>query len=86
MEAFRDVHRKFSAEDAQWIKDKERVTNHDVKAVEYFVKEAMETLGVGLGKSLCTSGSPLRTSTTPRAIVVEAGHRTGPFAAPGCDH
>ena len=56
VEAFRDVHRKFSAEDAQWIKDKERVTNHDVKAVEYFVKEAMETLGVGAWKEFVHFG------------------------------
>jgi adenylosuccinate lyase len=56
VEAFRDVHRKFSAEDARWIKDKERVTNHDVKAVEYFVKEAMETLGVGAWKEFVHFG------------------------------
>lgn len=29
----------FSEEDAQWIKNKERITNHDVKAVEYFLKD-----------------------------------------------
>ena len=36
------------------MKDKERITNHDVKAVEYFVKEAMEQLGVGAGRNLST--------------------------------
>ncbi len=56
VEAFRDVYRNFSAEDAQWIKDKERVTNHDVKAVEYFVKEAMERLGVGAWKEFVHFG------------------------------
>jgi adenylosuccinate lyase len=30
---------QFSEEDAQWIKNKERITNHDVKAVEYFLKD-----------------------------------------------
>ncbi len=29
----------FSVADAQWVKDREKITNHDVKAVEYFLKE-----------------------------------------------
>src|ERR1700735_3156882 len=32
------VVEKFSLEDAQWIKQAEKTTNHDVKAVEYFLK------------------------------------------------
>src|ERR1700753_3435308 len=32
------VNEQFSLEDAQWIKQKEKETNHDVKAVEYFLK------------------------------------------------
>lgn len=36
----------FTETDAQWIKDTEKVTNHDVKAVEYFVKEKMKELGL----------------------------------------
>ena len=36
----------FSEEDALWIKDTEKVTNHDVKAVEYFLKEKMTGLGL----------------------------------------
>ena len=36
----------FSEIDAQWIKDTEKVTNHDVKAVEYFLKEKMTLLGL----------------------------------------
>ncbi len=36
----------FSEEDALWIKDTEKVTNHDVKAVEYFLKEKMTVLGL----------------------------------------
>ena len=35
---------EFSEEDAQWIKDTEKVTNHDVKAVEYFLKSKLEAL------------------------------------------
>lgn len=34
----RDLYRDFSLEDAEWIKETEKVTNHDVKAVEYFLK------------------------------------------------
>ncbi|MFT7345254.1 MAG: adenylosuccinate lyase [Lentimonas sp.] len=36
-----DLCTNFSEEDALWIKDTEKVTNHDVKAVEYFLKEKM---------------------------------------------
>lgn len=35
---------EFSEADAQWIKDTEKVTNHDVKAVEYFLKSKLEAL------------------------------------------
>jgi adenylosuccinate lyase len=35
---------EFSEADAQWIKDTEKVTNHDVKAVEYFLKSKLESL------------------------------------------
>lgn len=44
--ALRSVCTHFSEEDAQWVKDIEKVTNHDVKAVEYFVKEKMRELGL----------------------------------------
>ena len=37
---------EFSEADAQWIKDTEKVTNHDVKAVEYFLKSKLETLKI----------------------------------------
>lgn len=36
----------FSEADAQWIKDTEKVTNHDVKAVEYFLKDRLTNLGL----------------------------------------
>ena len=34
----------FSESDAEWIKHKERTTNHDVKAVEYFLKDKVATV------------------------------------------
>jgi adenylosuccinate lyase len=40
------IWQSFSLEDAQKIKDIEKVTNHDVKAVEYFIKEAFDTLKI----------------------------------------
>jgi len=42
----RDIYRNFTEENAQWIKDTEKVTNHDVKAVEYFLKNEFEKLGL----------------------------------------
>lgn len=45
-EKLRDIYRNFSVDDAQRIKDIESVTNHDVKAVEYFLKEQFDALGL----------------------------------------
>ena len=42
----RNIYKNFSTEDALWIKETEKVTNHDVKAVEYFIKDAFENLGL----------------------------------------
>ena len=41
----RDIYRNFTKEDAQRVKDIEKVTNHDVKAVEYFIKEKFDEIG-----------------------------------------
>lgn len=41
----RDIVTNFSEPDAQRIKDIEAVTNHDVKAIEYFIKEKMDAIG-----------------------------------------
>ena len=43
--AVRSISDDFSLADAQNIKDKEANTNHDVKAVEYFIKEKLEAMG-----------------------------------------
>lgn len=45
-EALRDIYKSFTTENAQAIKDIEKVTNHDVKAVEYFIKEQFDALGL----------------------------------------
>ena len=41
----RDIYRNFSEADAARVKDIEKVTNHDVKAVEYFIKERFDAIG-----------------------------------------
>ena len=46
-EALRGLYRDFSLADAERVKAIEATTNHDVKAVEYFLKERMEPLGLG---------------------------------------
>lgn len=42
--ALRDIYAHFSVADAQRVKDIEKVTNHDVKAVEYFIKEKLDAM------------------------------------------
>ncbi|MDY4625332.1 MAG: adenylosuccinate lyase [Prevotella sp.] len=44
-EKLRDIYRNFSEADAQRVKDIEKITNHDVKAVEYFIKEEFDKIG-----------------------------------------
>ncbi len=45
-EALRGLYRNFTVEDALRVKQIESVTNHDVKAVEYLIKEKLDTLGL----------------------------------------
>ncbi len=44
--SLRNIYENFSTEDALWIKETEKTTNHDVKAVEYFIKQAFDKLGL----------------------------------------
>ena len=45
--ALRGIYKDFSIADAQRVKEIEQTTNHDVKAVEYFIKEKMDAIGLG---------------------------------------
>lgn len=45
-ESLRDIYRNFSLADANVVKDTEKVTNHDVKAVEYFIKGKFNEMGL----------------------------------------
>ncbi len=46
-EKLRDIYLTFSSDDALRVKEIERTTNHDVKAVEYFIKEKMDEMKLG---------------------------------------
>jgi len=52
----REIYSKFSIEDAEKIKDIEKITNHDVKAVEYFLKEKFDEIGLGAFKEFIHFG------------------------------
>jgi adenylosuccinate lyase len=45
-EKLRDIYRKFNVQEAERIKEIEKVTNHDVKAVEYYLKEKFDEIGL----------------------------------------
>ncbi|MDE7407476.1 MAG: adenylosuccinate lyase, partial [Muribaculaceae bacterium] len=55
-DALRDIYRNFSVDDAARIKDIEKVTNHDVKAVEYFIKERFDAMGLSVYKEFIHFG------------------------------
>jgi adenylosuccinate lyase len=55
-ESLRTIYKNFSTQDALWIKETEKVTNHDVKAVEYFIKVKFETLGLSQFKEFIHFG------------------------------
>ncbi|MBR2618260.1 MAG: adenylosuccinate lyase [Paludibacteraceae bacterium] len=45
-EALRNIYKNFSLADAETVKNTEKVTNHDVKAVEYFIKGKFDEMGL----------------------------------------
>jgi len=55
-EPLRQIYKKFSHEDARHVKDIEAVTNHDVKAVEYFLKDKFDELGLHRAKEFIHFG------------------------------
>ncbi len=52
----RDIYKNFSQEDALAIKEIEKTTNHDVKAVEYFIKDKFEALSLSSSKEFIHFG------------------------------
>ena len=70
-EKLRDIYRNFSVDDAQRIKDIESVTNHDVKAVEYFLKEQFDALGLEQFKEFIHFGltsQDINNTSVPMAV------------------
>ena len=68
IDALNEVFEQFSIEDAQHIKSIERTTNHDVKAVEYFLKEKFEALEIGEYKEfihLALTSQDVNNTATP---------------------
>ena len=55
-EQLRDLYRTLSPEEAAKVKEIESVTNHDVKAVEYYIKEAFDTLNLSWAKEFVHFG------------------------------
>lgn len=54
--SLRNIYTSFTTEDALWIKETEKTTNHDVKAVEYFIKDKFESLGLNAFKEFIHFG------------------------------
>jgi adenylosuccinate lyase len=55
-ESLRNLYLNFTSEDAQVIKETEKITNHDVKAVEYFIKDKFDALGLAAYKEFIHFG------------------------------
>lgn len=55
-ESLRSLYKNFTSDDALKIKETEKTTNHDVKAVEYFIKDAFENLGLSQYKEFIHFG------------------------------
>ena len=67
----RQMVENFSVEDAQRVKDIEKVTNHDVKAVEYFIKEEFDKLGMEAYKEFIHFGltsQDINNTAVPKSI------------------
>jgi adenylosuccinate lyase len=68
----RHIIKVFSEKDAQGIKDIEKVTNHDVKAVEYFIKEKFDALGLSEFKEFIHFGltsQDINNTATPLSLM-----------------
>lgn len=69
--SLRNIYTGFSLDDAKRIKDIESITNHDVKAVEYFIKEEFDKLGLSDHKEFIHFGltsQDINNTSTPMAF------------------
>jgi adenylosuccinate lyase len=71
LDALRKIYQDFNEEDAEKVKQIEKVTNHDVKAVEYFVKEQFEKMGLSAYKEFIHFGltsQDINNTATPLSL------------------
>jgi len=71
-ETLRNLYQSFKIDDAQRIKDIEKVTNHDVKAVEYLIKEEFDKLGLQKYKEFIHFGltsQDINNTAVPKSIM-----------------
>lgn len=76
-EPLRDICRNFTVADAERIKEIETVTNHDVKAVEYFLKEKFDLLGLEKYKEFIHFGltsQDINNTSVPMSINEAMAH------------
>ncbi|MBK8805232.1 MAG: adenylosuccinate lyase [Bacteroidales bacterium] len=69
--SLKEIYQNFSLEDAQRIKDIESITNHDVKAVEYFLKEQFDKLNLSEYKEFIHFGltsQDINNTATPYSL------------------
>ena len=70
-EKLRAIYADFTVSDAQQIKDFEKTTNHDVKAVEYFIKEKFDGLGLSEKKEFihfALTSQDINNTATPLSL------------------
>ena len=76
-DALRDIYRRFTPADAQRVKDIEAITNHDVKAVEYFIKERFDAIFAASSPA----AAPAAASSAPAAVPSPASSAAAASAA-----
>ena len=65
----RAIYQDFTEADAQRVKDIEKVTNHDVKAVEYFIKEKIDEMAGGASEASGTSETSMTSLTSFKEFI-----------------
>lgn len=87
--ALRDIYKDFTVEDAARIKEIESVTNHDVKAVEYFLKERFDVLGLETCKEFIHFGltsQDINNTSVPLSIKEALEHVYRPLLMELVEH
>ena len=70
-EELRSIYKHFSSEDALEVKEIERITNHDVKAVEYYIKKEFDKLELQTYKEFIHFGLTSQDINNTRLFVLE---------------